>query len=187
MTYIYASVSEETRIYTSYSIKFCCLRLSFTIVQINTVIDLSYDIYKYVTFVFILQGRMTNIRIKWSIIALSENPISGQQKCSYTILMKVFLTRTSYTKLAVEGSRSLSLKLLTIRGLLQRGGVDVIEKSVPKGTHHYPEVVPPSEKKEKLQKRCVVCHQNGIRRETIYQCNSCRSHPGLCPAPCHGK
>ena len=46
----------------------------------------------------------------------------------------------------------LEFKLLTFRGLLQRGGVDVIEKSVPKGTHHYPEVVPPSEEKEKTQK-----------------------------------
>ena len=49
---------------------------------------------------------------------------------------------------------------------------------------HYPEIIPETEKKKTPQKRCSVCAGNGTRKETRYQCMNCRSHPGLCAAPC---
>ena len=98
--------------------------------------------------------------LKWSIIALTESPRRGQQNCSYTILMKLFLTRTSYTKLAVEGSRSLSLNCSPSE-VFCNVEMSMLSKSQfqKEQTHHYPEVVTSSEKKEKPKKRCDVCHQ----------------------------
>ena len=52
---------------------------------------------------------------------------------------------------------------------------------------HYSELIPRSEKKEKLQKRCQICHEEGRRKETHYQGKNCPTHPGLCPAPCFEK
>ena len=49
--------------------------------------------------------------------------------------------------------RFLDFKLLIISGLLQRAGVNIGETKVHKGAH-YPEVIPPNDKKEKPQKRC---------------------------------
>ena len=49
---------------------------------------------------------------------------------------------------------------------------------------HFPMKIPsnPSAKKRQVQKRCTVCYENGIRKETIYQCDSCEIP--LCVAPC---
>ena len=52
---------------------------------------------------------------------------------------------------------------------------------------HFLELIPGSEKKEKPQKRCQICHEEGRRREMRYQCKNCPAHPGLCPAPCFEK
>ena len=77
----------------------------------------------------------------------------------------------------------LEYKLLIIEGLLQSAEIEINERNVRKG-NHFPEFILPTEKKEKPQKRCVVCHKNGIRKETRYQCDTCRKHPPLCGAPC---
>ena len=61
--------------------------------------------------------------------------------------------------------------------------VDIEEKHTRKG-NHYPELIPGNEKKEKPQKRCCLCYKEGIRKETRYQCDTCRKHTALCPAPC---
>ena len=52
---------------------------------------------------------------------------------------------------------------------------------------HVLELIPQSEKKENQQKRCQICHKEGRRKETRYQCKSCPTHPGLCPSPCFEK
>ena len=49
---------------------------------------------------------------------------------------------------------------------------------------HFLELVPPTEKKQNPQKRCVECTKKGMRKESRYQCKNCPNHPGLCPALC---
>ena len=82
-----------------------------------------------------------------------------------------------------ESSGFLEFKLLIIDNLLRRAEVDIEEKHTRKG-NHYPELIPANEKKEKPQKRCCLCYKEGIRKETRYQCDTCRKHTALCPAPC---
>ena len=57
-------------------------------------------------------------------------------------------------------------------------------QSLPNAGRHFLELVPPTDQKEKPQKRCVVCTKEKKRREGRYQCKTCSNHPGLCPAPC---
>ena len=52
---------------------------------------------------------------------------------------------------------------------------------------HFLEIIPGSEKKEKSQKRFQICHEEGRRKETCYQCKNCPTHPALCPAHCFKK
>ena len=47
---------------------------------------------------------------------------------------------------------------------------------------HFIERIPPSGKKAKQQKRCVVCSKNGRRRDPVYWCPDCKV--GLCPDNC---
>lgn len=49
---------------------------------------------------------------------------------------------------------------------------------------HFPAIIPPTTNKEKPTKRCVLCSQRGVRKESRYWCLDCRT--GLCPAPCFG-
>ncbi|KAM3936742.1 piggyBac transposable element-derived protein 4-like [Leptodactylus fuscus] len=49
---------------------------------------------------------------------------------------------------------------------------------------HFPSEVPQTAKKGKTQKRCRVCYKRGIRRDTIYQCDTCPDKPGLCMKEC---
>ncbi|XP_065192166.1 piggyBac transposable element-derived protein 4-like [Sycon ciliatum] len=51
---------------------------------------------------------------------------------------------------------------------------------------HHPAFVPPTPKKEKPLKRCVVCWARGRRRESRECCMSCPGQPGLCSVPCFG-
>lgn len=47
---------------------------------------------------------------------------------------------------------------------------------------HFPDFLPPTENKEKPTRRCVICYEKGIRKESRYWCEDCKT--GLCPAPC---
>lgn len=47
---------------------------------------------------------------------------------------------------------------------------------------HFPEYVPATCKKKNRSRRCVVCSQQKIRKESRYQCAPC--DVGLCAAPC---
>ena len=84
----------------------------------------------------------------------------------------------------IEKKRFLQFKLLLTRQML----VDVTMKqnfqSLPNVDQHILELVPPTDKKEKPQKRYVVCMKEKKRKENRYQCKTCSNHLGLCPAPC---
>ena len=66
--------------------------------------------------------------------------------------------------------------------------VDVTMKqnfqSLPNVDQHILELVPPTDKKEKPQKRYVVCMKEKKRKENRYQCKTCSNYPWLCTAPC---
>ena len=55
-------------------------------------------------------------------------------------------------------------------------------QSLPNVGWHFLELVPPTDKKEKTQKRCV-CTKEKKRKERRCQCKTCSIHLGLCPAP----
>jgi len=40
---------------------------------------------------------------------------------------------------------------------------------------HFPERIPPTEKKARPTKRCVVCHKNNRRKETVFRCPKCEA------------
>ena len=45
---------------------------------------------------------------------------------------------------------------------------------------HFAEVKPATEKKEKPQKRCVVCWKRKVKKESRYQCGQCDDRPAPC-------
>jgi len=47
---------------------------------------------------------------------------------------------------------------------------------------HFPERIPPTEKKARPSKRCVVCYKNNRRRETVFWCPECEA--ALCVEGC---
>lgn len=46
---------------------------------------------------------------------------------------------------------------------------------------HFPDLIPPTTK-QKPTKRCVLCYEKGLRKESRYWCTDCKTD--LCPAPC---
>jgi len=53
------------------------------------------------------------------------------------------------------------------------------------GGQHFIEVIPCDDGKSKKMRKCVVCRQQGKRKETRYQCETCMSQPALCVSPCY--
>ena len=78
----------------------------------------------------------------------------------------------------------LQFKLLLIRQMLGDVTMEQNFQSLLNVGRHFPELVPPTDKKEKPQKRCVVCTKEKKKKESRYQCKTCSNHPGLCPALC---
>lgn len=52
------------------------------------------------------------------------------------------------------------------------------------GKHHL-EYNAPTQGKAHGSHKCVVCHANGVRRETRFHCKTCEVKPALCAVPCH--
>uniref|UniRef100_A0A8C5M180 PiggyBac transposable element-derived protein domain-containing protein n=1 Tax=Leptobrachium leishanense TaxID=445787 RepID=A0A8C5M180_9ANUR len=52
------------------------------------------------------------------------------------------------------------------------------------GATHFIYKIPPTEGKQKPQKRCRVCFKRGQRRDTIFYCPECPGQPGLCLGDC---
>ena len=70
-------------------------------------------------------------------------------------------------------------------GVIHQNALNIL--SHPAIDRYFLELIPQSEKKEKMQKRCQICHEEGRRKETHYQCKNCHTHSGICPAPCFEK
>lgn len=72
------------------------------------------------------------------------------------------------------------------------------DPDIPKMEHvvrlterHFLMLTPETDKggrgKKHLTRKCRVCRKKGIRREVMYLCAQCPSHPALCPFPCFEK
>ncbi|KAM4808018.1 piggyBac transposable element-derived protein 4 [Rhinophrynus dorsalis] len=62
-----------------------------------------------------------------------------------------------------------------------------IENVARLACRHFPDLLPPTARKERPCKRCRVCFRNGRRRETRIHCPDCPSKPGLCIPSCFRK
>ena len=62
-------------------------------------------------------------------------------------------------------------------------GHHTTDKNVPHlHERHFPERIPPTEKKARPTKRCVVCYKNNRRKETVFWCPECEA--ALCVEEC---
>ena len=80
--------------------------------------------------------------------------------------------------------RFLQFKLLLIHQMLGDVTRERNFQSLPNADRQFLELVPENDKKEKPQKRCVVCTKENKRKENRYQCKTCSNYPWLCAAPC---
>ena len=130
-----------------------------------------------------------------------NNALIGNYTClreSFKWTVKVAI---HYVEEAVLNSFILYDKINPNKMQFMNFKLDVIEKIIigvnrqnapnilshPAIRRHFLELTPWSEKKEKPQKQCQICHEEGQRKEMCYQCKNCLTHPGLCPAPCFEK
>lgn len=62
-------------------------------------------------------------------------------------------------------------------------GYHSTDKNVPRLLErHFPERIPPTEKKARPTKRCVVCYKHNRRKETVFWCPECEA--ALCVEEC---
>ncbi|XP_021918752.1 piggyBac transposable element-derived protein 4-like [Zootermopsis nevadensis] len=106
-----------------------------------------------------------------------------------TILNSMIICRANSPGIEVE---HLKYRVDLVQALLVEHGGGV-ERNVP-GRHstdktvprlierHFPERIPPTEKKSRPTKRCVVCYKQGKRKETVFWCPDCEA--GLCVDGC---
>ena len=121
---------------------------------------------------------------------------------NYTCIRKSFKWTVKvaihYVEHAVLNSFILYDKINPNKTCFMNFKVDVIEKIIigvdcqntpnmlshPAIGRHFLEQIPRSEKKEKLQKRCQICHEEGRKERNAPLMQNCPTHLGLSPAPC---
>lgn len=67
------------------------------------------------------------------------------------------------------------------------GGGRPLANSSASNIAHVPKRLSPRPNRPRPTKRCKVCYQEGVRKETVFVCAECPSSPGLCAFPCFGK
>ena len=105
-------------------------------------------------------------------------------KVAFHFIEEVVLNSFILFDKVIGKKRFLQFKLLLIRQMLGDVTMEQNFQSLLNVGRHFPELVPPTDKKEKPQKRCVVCTKEKKKKESRYQCKTCSNHPGLCPALC---
>ena len=75
--------------------------------------------------------------------------------------------------------RLLQFKLNLIQSILREAHIDV---DIAEAGHykyvvrHYPELIPPTENRDKAQKRCALRTKGGRRKDSRYRCKVCANH-----------
>ena len=105
-------------------------------------------------------------------------------KGAFHFIAEAVLNSFIFSDKVIGKKRFLQFKLLLIRQMLGDVTMEQNFQSLPNAGRHFLELAPPTDKKEKTQKRCVLCTKRKKRRESRYQCKTCSNHPGLFPAPC---
>lgn len=74
-------------------------------------------------------------------------------------------------------------RLEVLEHLLPEKADPNIERRMPTA-HIQMKNVPSGNNRKHAHRRCTICHQNKIRKETVYHCPSCPGKPALCFEPC---
>ena len=71
--------------------------------------------------------------------------------------------------------RFLKYKMAVIDGMLREAGVNYVLEDTGENRirRHFPQLIPATTKKDKPQKKCVVCTKNGKWKESRYECSYC--------------
>jgi len=84
--------------------------------------------------------------------------------------------KMTFLEFKVAFVRQVLLEIPAVRSVLERPLTAV---------QHYPQKVAVTNPKyTSPTKRCVLCHKEGIRSQSRYECDSCIGNPGLCVDPC---
>jgi len=105
-----------------------------------------------------------------------------------TVLYCVIICRTNSGQTNIDHFK---FRVELVQALLIDGSESVrkfqghhsTDKNVPRLLErHFPERIPPIEKKARPSKRCVVCYKNNRRKETVFWCTECEA--ALCVEEC---
>ncbi|XP_044164604.1 piggyBac transposable element-derived protein 4-like [Acropora millepora] len=115
-----------------------------------------------------------------------RNSMKWTKKVAFPFMEESLLNAHILYKKSGGREPLLKFKLDCISALLAASSTDPMapDASDRFSGRHFPELIPPTAKKQTPQKKCEVCSKEGQRKESKYQCGQCNTHPGLCAAPC---
>ena len=93
-------------------------------------------------------------------------------KVAFHFMEELILNALYLFDKVVGGQRLLQFKLNIIRALFDTSNEISPLYNLPSFGRHFLELIPPTKKKHNPQKTCKVCHKEGLRKETRYQCKN---------------
>ena len=122
-----------------------------------------------------------------------NNALIGNYTCARKSFKWTVKVAIHYVEEAVLNSFILYNKINPNKMRFMNFKLDVIEKIIigvnrqnapnilfhPAIGRHFLELIPRSGKKDKPQKQCQICHEEGRRKERRYQYKNCPIHPGF--------
>ncbi len=96
---------------------------------------------------------------------------------AHVIYQSSHLKKLTFLEFKMEFVRQILQEIPAVHNLMQRN-VNTLDQ-------HFPEKVPVTNPNYTSPvKRCYVCHRQGIRATSRYQCDTCIGNPGFCIDPC---
>jgi len=104
--------------------------------------------------------------------------------CLHLLLVNSYFLYNKYAKKTTLYDYRISVieALLSDKQIIQDNTPQIIKNK--KNEAHYPKKVDKNDKKKYKYKRCQICSEKGIRKDTIYYCTECKEQPGLCLENC---
>jgi len=104
--------------------------------------------------------RLLNITVLNCMVICQAN--SGQTKIDH------FKFRVELVHALLTGHQSESVRKFQ--------GHQSTDKNLPRLVErHFPEIIPPTEKKARPTRRCVMCYKNNRRKEAVFLCPECEA------------
>lgn len=133
---------------------------------------------------------------KWRLIALQGQESRSIISNFSCIFLTLFVsTVTNYTKKKLEETRTDHFLIALYEKIVEENLTETPGTSIPGAGRpslkptpmrliekHFPDLIPASDKKKTVTRRCRVCYQKGLRKESRYWCPDGRV--GLCIVPC---